>query len=105
MSTPASVNIAMNVVSGQLQFAATEITIPVLPANSSHLQIPFPAGLSTAMFAAITSVTCSDLTVQVSTASGSTVLSVPFGGTVLLYNVTAIYLNSVIGGTAQVIIG
>ena len=46
-----------------------------------------------------------DLTVQVSTASGSTVLSVPLGAVQPLYNVTALYISSVLGGVILYAVG
>lgn len=76
-----------------------------LPASTSQLLLPLPAGVTTAAFVIIQSVTTSDLTAQLSTASGSTVLSVPAYGVLVLYGVSTLYVSSTLGGVANVYIG
>lgn len=95
----------VNGVTGAVTLQALEIENMTVPASTSQLAVPLPAGLATAKFVAVTALLIQDLTMQVSTAGGSTVLKVPMGATVLIYGVTALYVNSVAGGTLQAVFG
>lgn len=76
-----------------------------LSASTSHLLLPLPAGVTTASYVIVQAVTSSDLTAQLSLAGGSTVLSIPAYGVLVLYGVTTLYVNSALGGVANVYIG
>ena len=76
-----------------------------LPALTSQLQIAFPIGVSTAKIVFVRAISASDLTVQISTSVGASILAIPSGAAISLYNVTALFVNSVVGGTIQVAVG
>lgn len=102
---PSAVNFSNAGITGQLQLAAKSVQSIVVPASSSKLALPLPVGLTTAGFVVLSSLNMQDLTVQLANTVGATELQVPPGTTVILYNATAIYVNSVQGGTLQLIIG
>ena len=77
----------------------------ILPAATANLSLPFPHGVVTAQVAFIKAVSCTDLTVKLSTAAGSTVHSVPKGAAQVFYGVAALYASSALGGTVQYSIG
>ena len=102
---PFTVNFETSPVAGQLQFKAVASETLVLAASTSNLSIPLPTGLTTANFVAVTALACSDLVIKLSTASGSTALTVPFKQTLLIYGATAVYASTTIGGTVQMVVG
>lgn len=82
--------------------AVENITVPV---TTVQHQIALPFNMTTAKFVAVTASKIEDLSLQVSTAAGSTVLAVPLGCTLIIYSATALYFNSALGGTFRVAIG
>lgn len=91
--------------SGELILPADLVENITVPASTSQHQLLLPYNTTTAKFMAITATKITDLSVQVSTDSGSTVLQVPKNTTLILYTVNALYVNSTLGGTFRVITG
>ena len=80
--------------------------LPTLPAATANLPLPFPIGITTAVYIFIGAITCTDLIVKVG--SGSPVaLSVPLGQGVFFYGLTSsqITISSALGGQIQYSIG
>lgn len=85
--------------------AGLAISDIALPASTAALQLAFPVGVSTAKVVFIRALSPADLTVQVSTASGASVLAIPAGAAMVFYNVTSLFVNTVAGGTIQFGVG
>ena len=89
--------------------AGVAVTDMILTADTEKQALPFPNGVSTAAVAFVKAVGgsggCTDLTVQVATAAGSTVLTVPVNAAQVFYGVSALYVSSVLGGKIQYSVG
>lgn len=92
-------------ITGQLAVDAQAVENVTLDPASSQVPVPLPVGLSPAKFAIIFATDATDLTFQLGIAAGATVIQVPNGEFAIVYDVSTLYLNSVLGGGAQVIFG
>lgn len=77
----------------------------VLPPATVAYPWPFPPGISSASYLVVRAKSTTDLLVQTSNAPGSPVYTVPANSSMPFYNVAALYLSSMLGGTIQVIGG
>ena len=106
MTTPTTVNFGgVNGISGYVVLPAKAVLDLTVPAGGGPLQIPFPVGLSAPAFVAVVNQGCLDLEFQLSVVVGATVLAVPRGAAAIAYNPAAVYINSSVGGAAQVVLG
>lgn len=85
--------------------ASLGVELVTLPAATALLPLAFPVGIVTAKYIIVRALGATDVTIQVSLAGGSTVMAIPVNQAIALYNVTALYINSVLGGTIQYSIG
>ena len=92
-------------VSGPLTFSGQSVETLTIAADEGTQGVGLPLGTSTAAFVVVYNVSIADLTIQVSVATGSTVMPIPVGGFVVLYNVSALYVTTTVGGICQVIFG
>lgn len=76
-----------------------------LASATSSLPLNFPVGVTTATFIFISSVTVTDL--QVNVGNSPFPISIPLGQGIILYNLTSaqVSISSVLGGLARYVVG